>query len=290
MSTTHTPTPPERTDIQRSRGRAGWLIVGVIATIVGLGGAASAAWLGLIDRHVETQHQSYERAAEHIELDLDAGDVRVVGGAEGRIDIDRRLQWGIRRPTVEERWDGDTLRITTDCAGGFFNSCSVDYVVQAPAGVTIETRTAAGDISVEQIEGDLGLTSSAGDIDVAGAQGRVSADTDAGDITIAGAAASLTVRTSAGDVDASALTSTDNDVSTASGSIALRFVAAPERVLARTSAGDVTVIVPRDETAAYQVQAETSAGSQDVTVDQDFSSRRTIEVETSAGDIDVRYP
>jgi len=289
MSMTDTPTRPEPTNT-RGRSRAIWLIVGAIVTILGLGGAAAAAWSGLIDRNIEPQQQTYERTVERIEFDVDAGDVRVVRGDDGRVDIERRLQWGTRTPRIDERWDGDTLRITIDCPGGLFNFCSVDHVVQAPAGVTIATSTSAGDIAVEQIDGELGLTSSAGDIEVTGAQGPVSADTDSGDITISGATDALTARTSAGDIDADALTSTVNDVSTRAGDIALRFDAAPDRVLAKTSSGDVTVIVPRGETAAYQVQTDTSSGSQDVTVDQDTSSPRTIEAETSAGDVTVRYP
>lgn len=220
---------------------------------------------------------------------MDAGDVRVVRGDDGRVDIERRLQW-VRAPRVDERWDGDTLRITVDCPGGLFNFCSVDHVVQAPAGATIETNTSAGDIAVEQIDGGLGLTSSAGDIAGADAQGTVSADTDSGNITISGAADALTARTSSGDIDADALTSTVNDVSTRAGDVGLQFAAAPDRVLANTSSGDVTVIVPRGEAAAYRVQTDTSSGSQDVTVDQDTSSPRAIEAETRAGDVTVRYP
>lgn len=289
MSMTATPTRPEPTNTQ-PRSRAIWLIVGVVVTILGLGGAASAAWSGLINRNVETQQQTYERTADRIEIEVAAGDVRVVRGDDGRVDIERRLQWGTRAPRVDERWDGDTLRIAVDCPGLLVNFCSVDHVVQAPAGVTIETNTAAGDIAVEQIDGKVGLTSGAGDIEVANAQGPVSADTHSGDITISDAAGALTARTNSGDIDADALTSTVNDVSTRAGNIGLQFAAAPDRVLAEASSGDVTVVVPRGEAAAYQVQTSTSSGSEDVTVDQDTSSPRTIEAETRAGDVTVRYP
>jgi DUF4097 and DUF4098 domain-containing protein YvlB len=73
-----------------------------------------------------------------------------------------------------------------------------------------------------------------------------------------------------------------------SGSVDLTFSTAPSSVDAKSSSGDVTVLLPSgDET--YKVDTDTSSGDESARVKTDPSSVRTIKAETSSGDITVEY-
>jgi DUF4097 and DUF4098 domain-containing protein YvlB len=74
--------------------------------------------------------------------------------------------------------------------------------------------------------------------------------------------------------------------STSTGDIDLRLDTPSPEVSARTSTGDIRVIVPGD--VAYQVQAETSTGDITVSVPQADGSRYAIHARASTGDIDIR--
>ena len=70
--------------------------------------------------------------------------------------------------------------------------------------------------------------------------------------------------------------------------VSVDFTTAPTRVEAESSAGDVTVILPRDE-ALYAVDASSSGDDPTVDVRIDPTSNRSIRVHSSSGKVVVRY-
>lgn len=289
MSTTATPPRHEHATPPRRPARTGGILIGAVLLLVGLAGTAATAWSYLGETHETTQHHSYARAATHIVTDLEAGDLTVVSGPAGTVDVERRLRWSTREPQIDERWDGDTLQISAQCPGLFINRCAASYVLTVPEGVTVRADGDAGDITTRGIAGALELSSDAGDIAVTGARAAVSAESNAGNIDVAGASGPLTLDSDAGDISATGLTGAMVDATSSAGSIELRFDTAPQQVVARTSAGDLDVTVPRDA-AGYQVTADTSSGDPVIDVVQDPASARTIDLDTSAGDITLRHP
>lgn len=68
----------------------------------------------------------------------------------------------------------------------------------------------------------------------------------------------------------------------------LEFRTAPTKVDARSSSGDVTVLLPNG-TETYRVDADTKSGDEVSRVKVDPASTRIITLETSSGDATVEY-
>jgi len=256
--------------VTRPRGPNGWLVIGGVFTALLLiaGGLSAAGWLGY---RTELQEHVYEADVTSIFLEVDTGDLRLSPGEAGAVTVERRLFWSYRKPTFEERWDGQTLRVTGDCSGWFSigPGCGVDYTLRVPEGVSVQARTSTGDVSVTNIDGDLHLTSSTGDIRVTGGGGA------------------LQLSTSTGDIIASDVTSDTIDASTSTGDVRLGFADAPRTVSAEASTGDIRIVVPDGD--SYRIDADASTGDVRVSVGRNDDSGRSIVARTSTGDVDVSY-
>ncbi len=254
----------------RSRRPNGWLAVGGIFTTLAIaaGGLSTAGWLGF---RSETQDHTYRQAVTRISIDVGPGDLRIAPGEAGAVAIHRRMFWSFSKPTIDERWDGQTLQVTTRCRVllSVGPGCGVDYTIAVPEGVEVEAHTSTGDISVRGIRGGLRLS------------------TSTGDIAVTDATSNLWLQSSTGDIKATGLTSSDVEASASTGDVDLRFAGPPRAVAARASTGDVTVSVPDGE--AYRVQADTGTGDVHIGVRQDSDAERSIVVRTSTGDVDISY-
>lgn len=254
----------------RPGGPNPWLVIGGVVTLllVVAGSLGVAGWLG---HRTETESQTYRTEVTDLSIELDTGDLTLRPGEPGVVKITRRISWSYQRPDIDERWDGQTLRVTSDCGAWLWVGphCGADYTLEVPAGVSVQARTSTGDITITDISGPLHLTTSTGDVRVTGADGE------------------LQLRSSTGDVVATELTSDTVDASTDTGDVRLTLSTAPRTVTARTSTGDVHIVVPEGQ--AYRVEAQTSTGDTGVTVQRNDTSSRSIVARTSTGDIDVRY-
>lgn len=262
-----TPQTPET----RRRGSNGWLVVGGVLTalVLAAGVMSVAGWLGY---RSQTETKTYYATVQGIVIELDKGDVIVVPGEEpGLVSVTRRIAWSYRRPEITERWDGQKLRISSDC--GFWSlagpRCGVTYTLQVPEHVAVQARTSTGDITVSDIQGALQLTTSSGDIRVTGAGNE------------------LRLHSTTGDIVASAIISPIVDASTGAGDIRLTLANAPQSISARTSTGDILIVVPPGP--SYKVEADTRVGDERIAVRNDTWADRFIVARTSTGDIDVRY-
>jgi hypothetical protein len=257
-----------------SRTRPGgpnpWLVIGGVFTALLLiaGGLSVAGWLGY---RTEIQQQTYRAEVTSIVVDVGTGDLTLSPGESGVVDVERRLFWSYRKPVVDERWDGRTLRVTGDCSGWFSigPGCGVDYTLRVPEGVSVQARTSTGDISVLNIGGELHLTTSTGDVRVTGGAGA------------------LQLRTSTGDITATDVAAPTIDASTSTGDIQLRLAAAPRTVAAEASTGDIRILVPDGDD--YRVDADASTGDVRVSVQLNDSAGRSIFARASTGDIGISY-
>jgi Toastrack DUF4097 len=254
----------------RPSGPNGWLVIGgVVTALLILGGVVSAAsWFNF---RTETSHAVYTGDLTSISVDMDTGDVSLTPGEPGVVDVERRTFWSFEKPVVEEKWDGQNLRVTVYCQGVAWigRGCGVNYRLAIPTDIAVDVHTSTGDVTATNIDGELHLTSSTGDIHVTGGSGG------------------LQLRTSTGDVSATDVESESVDASASTGDVRLEFTSAPRTVSAHTSTGDVRVVVPDGE--AYHVEADTSTGDTDVSVRRDDDSDRSIIAKTSTGDVDVVY-
>lgn len=203
----------------------------------------------------------------------------VVTGASGNINVktaavtETKIQRIIHRnsdPGQTFRMEGSVLHVDTDCG----NDCSVDYDIEAPAGVKVSGELRSGDMGLTGV-GATDVTVTSGNIMISKATGAVRAKATSGDIDVVDAAAAVTIESTSGDVRA--MNATGPVIARAtSGDVDVKL-SAPASVTARASSGDVNVIVPP---GSYLVKgAPTLEG-----LVADPASKNVIEVSASSGD------
>jgi DUF4097 and DUF4098 domain-containing protein YvlB len=148
---------------------------------------------------------------------------------------------------------GNRLMVDGDCTFPVAYWCTASYTVRVPRNVRVVLWSGSGDVSVSDLRGRADLTSDHGDV-------RASR-----------------MRTRFLHADAS------------HGSIALGFAVAPEQVLASSTHGDVTVVVPRTG-EAYRVELSTDHGSTSNDLRTDSTARRLVQLSSDHGDVTARYP
>ena len=153
-----------------------------------------------------------------------------------------------------------------------FNSffCAVDYTIHVPHDLAVFVRSDGGSITVDNVDGDLDLTSSGGGVHVTGGRGSQRLSSSGGGVSAIGTAADTVVASSSG------------------GGVHLSFRQPPTDVSASSSGGGVTVDLP-DTPEVYNVKASSSGGGVHTAVRTDPSSARVIKVHSSGGGVTVRY-
>lgn len=240
-----------------------------LAAVLALVAVGSAGCKDLTAGPTQTkeQDQTYQHAITRIEFAVSSGKVSVSPGADGTVAVHRTLKFDKTEPVVSEVWTGDTLRVTATCPGE--QHCSVDFTVQVPPSVTVQTNDVTGNIALRNLTGAVDVTLGTGDVELTGLSGKVRVGSHTGTIT------------------GSALQSSDVDVTGETGDVALAFAKASDTVRALTTSGRVHVAVPQGDTTAYHVQAETTTGQVKVNVPQETSSSHSIVAKATTGDVRV---
>jgi hypothetical protein len=216
-------------------------------------------------------------------MDVDSGDVSIsavpASDPKDQVSVERRLEWSGQQPTIDESWQGDTLRIRARCELNEFakirnDRCLVVYALRVPPDVALDVNLEFGPIRVDTVQGDLNLTAMWGDVAVANSKGVVRA------------------RTGYGTVTGTTMRSLEADVRSSSGDVSLTFAVPPQLVKATTDGGDVEVAVPRDAPGVpgYGVHPKVDGpGRSYISVPADSSGLHEVFATTSSGDVHVRY-
>jgi hypothetical protein len=137
-----------------------WKILTGAVIAVAIGGAAAVVTAdGRVSDSLERAFVSNGR----ISMDLSAGEYRIVGRQDNRI----RLDWSVRDadqlPMVKARADvrGREATITTDGPTNHFR-----VAIQVPARADLYVRLTAGELKVENIQGNKDIESHAGEVDI----------------------------------------------------------------------------------------------------------------------------
>jgi DUF4097 and DUF4098 domain-containing protein YvlB len=223
----------------------------VVAALVVAGTTVSVVAKFFHQHRVETAE--YTQPLSAMSIRTSTGDVRVAVGAPGSpLVVRRMLDWSFGTAGSTETVTDGRLDIAARCSIRLgVGACSVGYEVTVPPNLAVR------------------LDSDTGDVEVTGPVGNVTASTDIGDVRIEGAKADR--------VDASAST----------GDIDVELASPPRDVAARSSTGDVVVVLPADGTS-YDVRTSTSTGDATVTVPSRPGADRRIDASTSTGDVLVR--
>jgi hypothetical protein len=251
----------------RRRGLVG---VGLAMTFV-LVGIGSLVAVNAMARQTVQEEHVYGFKGKALSIDLTIGEVQIVPGADDdQITVRRRLTYGLRRPHVEERIDGETFRVSdSDCAIAVGAPCHVKWLLQVPRNLHVAITTKSGDITVSGLAGAVNLTSTSGAVKARALSGQA-----------------LQLLSHEGSVTGTDIRSTHVVATSQSGDISLGFRTPPKLVRGQTKTGSVGVVLP-DGDETYKIVAVTVSGSKTITARHDPDADRSINVKSETGAVTV---
>lgn len=266
------PTPP-------SRHRGAWVavLVTLLGSIVILATVAGAALGGLASGG--RQEASYTAAVDGVttlDIDLSEGSLTTTFGDVDQAVLDVQAQ-GWRSSTdwvLEVR--GDTLRVSDDDRSWFWPGFGGG-------------RSTAQLVLPAELEGaiDAGVDVSAGALTIDGDLAAASLEVSAGSLTFTGASTALTLDVSAG--NANVITSGPDvvDIQVSAGRVTTTITGEPpSSTMVEVSAGAAVLDLPD---ADYALTGDVSAGDRTIDVRTDPSAASSLHVEVSAGSAMVGY-
>ena len=195
---------------------------------------------------------------------------------------------------------GDRVRIS---GRGNGLEAWADLRIEVPAGRDLSVYLAAGEVTADDVTGDLLIDTGSGSVTATRIAGALSIDTGSGSITVRGVEGDLRVDTGSGRVDVSDVRGDEIEidtgsgsvkgynlsgaivgVDTGSGSIELERVSAAQVVL-DTGSGSIDIELMSD---IDRLSADTGSGS--VTVRAPAGLGATVDIETGSGGIDLDFP
>jgi len=215
---------------------------------------------------IQQQSDSFEvdEAIHTIVLDGSSGDTFVQGGADV-VSVSRYAEWRGDTPDVDAYVQDGVLYLSDGCDS--WGWCSVEHMIDVPAGVSLKLRVGSGDMDVYAIDGDVTL------------------DTGSGDVRAQRVTGDLVIDVGSGDISGDDLSGDSFFGQTGSGDVVMRFSEPPSLVDLETGSGDVLLEVPQ---ADYNLDLDTGSGDIDLDGVQDASGAdRHLRVSTGSGDIDI---
>jgi hypothetical protein len=276
-------------------------------------GAAPLERAGAQERHVLTgETAAIWNLAGEIRLVAGSGNDVVVevtrGGSDGgRLDVAAsRGHLAVRYPDDEivyrgsnERWrSSSTLRVRDDgtFGGGWDGGgrrvrvrtsgsgmeAHADLRVQVPRGRRVEVHLALGEVTVQNVDGDLRIDVHAASIRATGTKGRLIADAGSGSVRVEGGAGELDVDTGSGSTTVLGFTGRSINVDAGSGSVEVRDVTV-ERIGVDVGSGSVRV----ENLGADDVSIDTGSGGVELWLTK---VPRNTEVDTGSGSVRLELP
>ncbi|MEW6477138.1 MAG: DUF4097 family beta strand repeat-containing protein [Actinomycetota bacterium] len=235
-------------------------------------GASGLMVVNAMARHTVVEEHIFGFKGKEVSMDLTVGEVAIVPGTvDDQILVRRRLTYGLRRPLVEERIDGDTFEIRDgDCAMPVGAICHIKWLLQVPPDLNLSITTTSGNISVKSgMTGAVKLVSTSGDVEARGAAGPA-----------------VQLLSHKGSVSGTGLRSSHVVATSNAGDISLTFRSPPKFVQGKAETGFVEVVLPDGE-ETYKITA-TAGGSKTIAAKQDDTSSRRIIVDSEEGRVTVR--
>lgn len=242
MTTARTPPPPTP-------------MLAAFATVAMLATAGCSLDVSLSgDTNTRTEHDTITVADLHaLDVTTENGAIEIRGGGDDEISV---------RTVLRESNDGDATysidvddgRVTLvgECDDGWWEHCSVAFVVTVPTDFDVDASSHSGRVEVSQIAGHVAL------------------------------------ETNNGAIAGNGLASPSVQARTDNGAIRLDFEDSPKSVITRSSNGAIAVRLP-DLAGSYAVDAASNNGKVDVEVRVDRTSDRQVTARTDNGKIDIDY-
>lgn len=262
--------PPAEPPRPARRSRA-WLIAGSVLLVPVL------VW-GVLQAVFQLAH-SEETVAETVAADgittivvrNPTGLVEVVGDDVEEVTIRAEVSHGLRRTGFGHDVDGDRLEVWGTCPLIGSSWCEVKYRIQVPTDMSVEVRS-ADRATVRNVSGTVDARISNGSVATSGLSGPA------------------VLHSTNGSVRVEDHRGRELDVTTTNGDLAVDFREPPDMVTARSTNGDVLVVLPPDDEIRYSVTVESNNGTRTNEVVTDPNSDREVTARTNNGDATVRYP
>jgi len=239
--------------------------------------------------------QTFDLAGESLLIDVADADVVVRNGSGDRITFEVWLS-AKNLPEARERYErmnfradasGDTISLRSDADQNTWNNWDwrrwggFDIIVEATVPENIDARivSADGDISLQDLNGNIVVLSEDGDITADTLNGDVHLETEDGDVGVRAVSGSrLLVRSEDGDISVGELDSASIEIHTTDGDIHGKRVAG-KTIDVRTDDGDIVV-----DSVAGALAAQTHDG--DIHISIETLGNTTLR--TGDGDITIR--
>jgi hypothetical protein len=286
MTTTSPSSPPSAPARGRPSGRARRVLLG-LGTLLSL---ALIAWgvlwlINLFGRTSEERSSVLPATGDRLSVASPVGAIRITGADVDQIEVRVRLRYGLQAPRLEQEPGPDGIRLSAACPWyGFL--CSADYEVRVPTRMDVWAKSSGGSITIRAVGGRVEASSSGGSVRVEEVRGAVLARSSGGDVRVADADGVVDLDSSGGEVTGERLRGAEATAESSGGDVRLDFAAAPRDVRARSSGGEVEVLLPRVD-GGYRVDADTSGGERRVDVPTDPASSRSVRAQSSGGDVTV---
>ncbi|MEU8223988.1 DUF4097 family beta strand repeat-containing protein [Kribbella sp. NPDC048915] len=244
---------------------------GIAISVALILGGAYWALTGLTEG-TKTSHHRYPVQGTSLHVQNSSATIEVRPGDGNEVRVDRESERNLFGSDPKENYDAGENRLELDSGGcGFLSfNCETKYILTVPRDLQLTVESTSGDLTVTGIEGGANLK------------------TNSGDIVAHDLGGSVELESSSGDQEADGLTATSVTTHSSSGDTSLDFSAAPQKVDAEASSGDVDIRIPSG-TESYKVDTDTSSGDESANVKIDPSATRTISAKTSSGDVSIEY-
>ena len=254
-------------DVRSSRApRRSLVITGLMVVVLLV--LAGIAFLTLQLQSRDFSFGSSVPAGSAVRVSANDVQVHLHPATDGRVHVQAvgRYRWA--PPRVSARQAPDGVEVDASCAASGFQTCDISVDIDLPGGNAMSVVNTNGMLSAESLTGHVSLVTTNSAIRISGLSGDV------------------TMRTQNGRIDASGLRSASVAATTLNGAVSLEFADSPATVGARTSNGAILVAVPG--TASYHVQPTTTNGQITVLVPRDDTSGHVITAATTNGSITVK--
>jgi hypothetical protein len=249
-----------------------WQVGAGLAMTLTLVGVSALAAVNAMARQTVNEKHIYGFKGKAVSIELTVGEVKVVPGTvDDQILVSRTLTYGLRRPFVEERINGNTFEVRDgECGIPVRTICHVKWLLQVPPHLHLSISTTSGDIEVSPgLTGTVKLVSDSGAVKARGMDGP-----------------SVQLLSHHGSVSGTGIRSSHVVATSATGNISLSFRTPPKFVQGKTIAGFVEIVLP-DGDETYKVSATGGGGSSIAVKQHDFASRKVF-VESKKGPVAVR--
>jgi hypothetical protein len=224
--------------------------------------------VGLIAYEKIAFTRTFDQPMQSLDIHTENGSVTIYEDRTSGIELTGKGVHGLFKNRHTEELVDSTLTLRSSCSN-FGSWCDLNYTLHVPPGLKIRVDSDNGRIRTHAVSAPLELSTDNGSIELNDPAGDLKLSSDNGTIRVNNAM------------------SRHVEARTSNGSIAARFVIAPDRVNVSSSNGTLTVEVPNNGDK-YRTDASSDNGRIRNSLGVDSSSPREITARTDNGSITLR--